>query len=247
MSNVIPFNFRSQSVRVIEINAEPWFIAKDVAKTLGYSNTNKAILDHCKSAVSGGVTIRDPMGRAQKPTIIPERDVYRLIMRSRLPTAQEFEEWVVGEVLPSIRKTGSYNANVFDPSKISKLDALKMAVESEEENQRLKLRVAEMQPEVEAFERISKADGSLCVTDAAKSLQMRPKDLFAWLNAHDWIYKRPGCSHWCGKSNKLKQGCLEHKTTTVTRTDGSEKTVEQVRITPKGLTKLAKLLNQEAA
>jgi len=111
MSNIIPFNFENNSIRVIEINQEPWFVAKDVADLLGYSNSRKAIADHCKSAISGGVTIRDAIGRKQNATIIPERDVYRLIMRSKLPEAEKFEEWVVGEVIPSIRKNGSYSAS----------------------------------------------------------------------------------------------------------------------------------------
>ena len=95
-------------VRVVQGgDGEPWFVAKDVAKVLGYANTRKAIIDHCKGATDG-VTIRDSMGREQKPSIIPERDVYRLIIRSRLPEAERFEEWVVGEILPSIRKHGAY-------------------------------------------------------------------------------------------------------------------------------------------
>lgn len=85
-------------------------MAKDVTDILGYANGRKACADHCKAAVPDGVTIRDSMGRVQKSTGIPERDVYRLVMRSHLPAAEEFEEWVVGTVLPSIRKTGGYIA-----------------------------------------------------------------------------------------------------------------------------------------
>lgn len=114
-------------------------------------------------------------------------------------------------------------------------EALRYAAELAEENSTLK-------PKAEALDRISTSDGSLCITDAAKALQMRPKDLFQWLDAHDWIYRRAGCGHWIGHSEKLKQGCIEHKVTVVSRTDGSEKTTEQVRVTPKGLTKLSENL-----
>lgn len=99
-----------------------------------------------------------------------------------------------------------------------------------------------MQEDVEAFDRIAKADGSLCVTDAAKALQMRPKDLFGWLRENGWIYKRPGSGHDLGYQSKTASGLLEHKVTTVLRADGSEKVTEQVRVTPKGLAKLAKLI-----
>ncbi|WP_418024973.1 phage antirepressor KilAC domain-containing protein (plasmid) [Paracoccus sp. TD-10] len=99
-----------------------------------------------------------------------------------------------------------------------------------------------MQEDVEALDRIAKADGSLCITDAAKALQMRPKDLFGWLRENGWIYKRPGAAHDLGYQSKTASGLLEHKVTTVLRADGSEKVTEQVRVTPRGLEKLAKLV-----
>ena len=99
-----------------------------------------------------------------------------------------------------------------------------------------------MKDDVQALERISKADGSLCITDAAKSLQMRPADLFSWLRQNCWVYKRTGNAHYLGYQAKVISGLLEHKVTTITRPDGSEKITEQVRITPKGLKLLAKLI-----
>jgi prophage antirepressor-like protein len=107
---IIPFDFKENRVRVAIHNGEPLFMAEDVTDILGYANGRKACADHCKAAVPDGVTIRDAMGRVQKSTGIPERDVYRLVMRSHLPAAEEFEEWVVGTVLSSIRKNGGYTA-----------------------------------------------------------------------------------------------------------------------------------------
>lgn len=106
-----------------------------------------------------------------------------------------------------------------------------------EEQQR---QIAGMQDDVAELARIAKADGSLCITDAAKTLQSRPKDLFSFLREHRWIYDRPGSS-FIAYQTKLASGLLEHKTTTVHRSDGSEKVTTQVRITPKGLTHLAKV------
>ncbi|AYF00466.1 phage antirepressor protein [Paracoccus yeei] len=99
-----------------------------------------------------------------------------------------------------------------------------------------------MSEDVAAHERLTKADGSLNVTEAAKNLGIRPKDLFDWLSHNGWIYKRPGSSSWLGYQPKCNQGLMEHKSTTITRADGSEKITEQVRITPKGLSVLAKLI-----
>jgi prophage antirepressor-like protein len=111
-----PFSFHGLLVRVIDDGTgEPWFIAKDVAEALGYANTSKAINAHCK-AVS---TCHTEMGgQVRAVQIIPERDLYRLVMKSKLPAAEQFEEWVVGQVLPSIRKTGQYSAPAPNNSKI---------------------------------------------------------------------------------------------------------------------------------
>lgn len=106
----------------------------------------------------------------------------------------------------------------------------------------LEKQVDELRPSQEALQRISEADGSLCVTDSAKALQMRPKDLFSWLRQNGWIYRRPGTSYDLGYQSKVTSGLLEHKVTTVLRPDGTEKVTEQVRVTPKGLTKLASLI-----
>lgn len=93
------------AVRVVEQNGEPWFVASDVAKALGYEKPNNAINDHCKKVSKFSY----PESRQLQPyNIIPESDVYRLVMRSNLPDAERFQDWVVEEVLPSIRKHGAY-------------------------------------------------------------------------------------------------------------------------------------------
>lgn len=104
----------------------------------------------------------------------------------------------------------------------------------------LESELEETKPKAQALDRLATvSDGSLCITDAAKQLQMRPKDLFAYLSNHQWIYRRTGCANWIAYQDKIQQGLLEHKTTEVTRSDGSTKISDQVRILPKGLTKLA--------
>jgi len=105
MTELQLFNFNGTPIRVVKKDDEVWFVGNDVAAALGYSLTAKAIRTHCK-----GVSEVDTptAGGIQSVKIIPERDVYRLIMRSKLPSAQQFEEWVVGEVLPTIRKHGAY-------------------------------------------------------------------------------------------------------------------------------------------
>ena len=133
------------------------------------------------------------------------------------------------------------------PIELSRMDILKIAMDAEQENLKLTAQVEDMKPVVVAFERIAKADGSMCLRDAAKNLQIKLKDFTSWLHANDWIYKNKNQKSWIGYSTKDKQGLLEHKVTTVGMKDGNEMNATQVRITAKGLAKLSGLLNDEEA
>ena len=95
------------NLRCIEIDGEPWFVGKDVATALGYSNTRKAVLVHV-DAEDKGVTKWDTPGGIQEMTIINESGLYSLILSSKLESAKRFKRWVTSEVLPALRKTGSY-------------------------------------------------------------------------------------------------------------------------------------------
>jgi prophage antirepressor-like protein len=108
MSSLIPFQFGTAPIRVVEIDGEPWFVGKDICEALGYTNPSKAMGDHCK-----GVTKRYPVataGGVQDVRVLNESNVLRLIVSSNLPAAEKFEAWVFEEVLPSIRRNGSYSA-----------------------------------------------------------------------------------------------------------------------------------------
>ncbi len=107
MADLAIFSFHEKQVRTVLIDNVPYFVGNDVATLLGYKVPNNAITKHCKGATLFRGVI-DSMGRPQDSLVIPERDVYRLIMKSKLPEAEKFEEWVVSEVIPSIRKDGEY-------------------------------------------------------------------------------------------------------------------------------------------
>lgn len=104
---------------------------------------------------------------------------------------------------------------------------------------KLQAEKAELEPKAQALDRIAHADGSTCITNAAKDLQVRSKVLFGYLSQNKWIYRRQGGTCWVAYQDKLQQGLLEHKVTIVTRGDGTEKVTEQVLITPKGLARLS--------
>ncbi|MDT0739767.1 BRO family protein [Staphylococcus chromogenes] len=119
-------NSRFGNLEVLTIDGKQWFPATQVAETLGYSNPHKAIRDHVKEK---GVTIRSVLsnGGTQNKKFIDEGNLYRLISRSKLPQAEQFEEWVFDDVLPTLRKTGTYQV----PN--NPMDALKLMFEATEQ------------------------------------------------------------------------------------------------------------------
>lgn len=238
------FAFEGAPVRVVDIDGDVWFAAKDVAERLGYANAADAVSKHCR-----GVAKRYPLstaGGVQEIRVLAEADVLRLIVGSKLPAAQRFERWVFEEVLPAVRKTGGYLVARPDETQeelvLRAMGVLKATVD----RQRAELEAA--MPKALALDRIAQAQGSLNITDAAKALQMPPKQLFEWLQKHEWIYRRDGRhGRWIGYQKRVTSGDLEHKVSVLPQDEGPDRITEQVRITPQGLTKLAKLIQRAAA
>lgn len=142
-------------------------------------------------------------------------------------------------------RTGRLSVPVAKPA-LTTIEILQLAMESEQErlrleaaNHELALQMEAAKPKVEALDLIATADGSLNLTEAAKALQQQPRKFNQYLSSLRWIYRRAGGKRWLGYQDKVQQGLLEHKVETITLADGSERLCEQVRITPKGLTKLA--------
>jgi len=107
--------------------------------------------------------------------------------------------------------------------------------------------VKEQAPKVAALDRIATADGSMCITAAAKHLQVRPKDLFSWLSENKWIYRRQGNKSYLAYQTRIQQGVMEHKVTTQVLGDGIERVYSQARITPKGIARLSEAFGAQAA
>lgn len=103
------------NVRTRIINDESWFVGKDVCNALGFAN-HKDALSRLDSDERDGVGITDPMGRSQEVTVINESGLYHLIFQSRKPEARAFRKWVTNDVLPSIRRTGSYSSTGIRPA-----------------------------------------------------------------------------------------------------------------------------------
>lgn len=109
------------NVRTLTIDGEPWFVGKDIAECLGYSRSTKAVSDHVDEEDIDGIPIQDSIGRMQNTPIINESGVYALILSSKLESAKKFKRWVTSEVLPSLRKTGTYTVVAAQPNATSSI------------------------------------------------------------------------------------------------------------------------------
>lgn len=150
-------------VRTIEVDGKPYFAASDVAIALGYSNPRDAISRHCKGVVKHDTPTNSGY---QVINYIPEGDLYRLIVSSKLPSAEKFERWVFDEVIPSIRKTGGYNL----PQTYA--EALRALADKAEEAEKLAIENKELQPKAEFFDAVTDSRDAIPVGDVAKVLDM---------------------------------------------------------------------------
>lgn len=141
------------SIRILDRKDKPWFVASDVAKALGYVKISNAVSTHCKNALKQGVCSASGNRRT---SIIPESDVYRLVMRSKLPTAEQFQDWVVEEVLPQIRKTGSYQSAPALPK--SYAEALRELADKTEQAEEQAKQLEEAKPKVDFYDTVTESD-----------------------------------------------------------------------------------------
>lgn len=235
MSALVPFTFEGADVRVFDRGGEPWFVAKDVAIVLGYANPQDAVRRHCKAARQvGGAGFAHPLNLDPQTTIIPERDVYRLIMRSNLPSAERFEEWIVGEVLPSIRRTGGYLVEVPSPTALGLPDftdpvASARAWADEREGRQIAVAALEAaKPKLDAYDHFlgSRSEG-MNLQRAMKAISVGPNRGIAALRADGVLFGTPATPKQCF----CERGYFEVKP--IEGTDG--KVRPQTLVTPKGL------------
>ena len=175
------FNFETQEVRTVIENNEPWFVGKDVAEILGYKRTADAIRQHVDKEDKGVGEIQTP-GGIQNMTIVNESGLYALIFGSKLPKAKDFKRWVTSEVLPSIRKHGTYmTAETIEKALTDPDTIIQLATTlKEEREQRLiaEQRVNELQPKASYYDLILQNKSLLSVTQIAKDYGKSAR----WLN-----------------------------------------------------------------
>lgn len=181
------------NVRTIEINGEPWFVGKDVAESLGYTNPTKAMQDHIdKEDLTFNETLK--LSRQTGAWLINESGVYALIFGSKLPNAKKFKHWVTSEILPTIRKTGSYSITQSKPDSYmieNPADRARRWAEEYEEKLALECKIAEQQPKVEYHDAVLNKSGLMTTTAIAKDLGFKSaKQLNDLLKRDRIIYKK---------------------------------------------------------
>ncbi len=225
-------------IRTVTINNEVWFVGKDIAEALGYSNSRKALTDHVDDEdKNDGVTIRDAIGREQTPTVISESGMYSLVLSSKLPTAKKFKRWVTSEVLPSIRKNGGYIAGQEEMSD-DELMAKALMVAQNKIAERDK-QIERMKPKEIFADAVSASHTSILVGDMAKLLKQNGVDigqkrLFEWLREKGYLIKRKG-SDWNMPTQKsMDMGLFYIKESTINNPDGSVRINRTTKVTGKG-------------
>ena len=178
MSDIIqPFDFHGHGVRVITAeDGEPRWVAADVAGVLGYSAT--AAMTRSLDDDEKGVQILHTPGGDQEMTVVTESGLYAAIIKSRVPAAAEFRRWVTREVLPSIRKTGSYGAPVVDAASLSRMEILQIAVNAESERLALEQKYRVLEPKADAYDTFLDATGKYSIGAVAKMLGTGQNKLF---------------------------------------------------------------------
>lgn len=235
------------SVRSTMINEEPFFVGKDVAEILGYTNASKALADH--------VDEEDKLNNNSLPSLgqrggwlINESGLYSLILSSKLPTAKRFKKWVTSEVLPAIRKTGGYQAPAPQGKELLALAVLEAQKTIEAQNQAIE----RMKPKEIFADAVKASDSSILIGDLAKLLRQNGVDtgqkrLFEQLRNEGYLMKT-GSSRNMPKQRYVADGLFQIKETVISNPDGSVRMTKTTKVTGKGQQYfLNKYLKKEAA
>lgn len=201
-------------VRTVTINGDPWFVGKDVAAALGFTNPRDAISTHVFDEDKGVESI-DTLGGKQKMTVINESGLYALVFGSRLKSAQRFKHWVTSEVLPAIRRTGGYQMQAPQGKELLALAVLEAQKTIEAQN----AEIERMRPKEIFADAVKASTGSILIGDLAKLLRQNGVDigakrLFEYLRNHGYLIKRKG-SDWNMPTQKsMNMGLFEIKEST---------------------------------
>lgn len=229
-------------IRTIEKDGEPWFVGKDVAEVLGYSNTADAVQKHVDDddKLTSQIAIA---GQNRNIIIINESGLYSLVLSSKLPGAKQFKRWITSEVIPSIRKHGGY----LTPDKLEEVllkpDTLIQLAQNlkaeQEKRMALEVKMEEQKPKVLFAESVEAAKTSILIGELAKLLKQNginigQNRLFEWLRNNGYLIKRQGSDYNMPTQRAMEMGLFEIKETTITHSDGHIHVSKTPKVTGKG-------------
>ncbi|PTK76141.1 phage antirepressor [Staphylococcus haemolyticus] len=243
MNELQTFNFEELPVRTLTVDEEPYFVGKDVADILGYSNSRKALLDHVDEEdklTSRIVTA----GQNRNQTIINESGLYSLIFSSKLESAKRFKRWVTSEVLPSIRKHGIYATDNVIENTLNNPDyiinILTEYKKEREHNLLLQQQVGELKPKADYYDQILKSKKLITVNAIAKDYGMSAQALNKILHDLKVQFKQSG--QWLLYAKYHDKGYTSSEPHKYTKKDGTEDFKLHTKWTQKGRIFLYNLL-----
>lgn len=240
--SLIPFEFKGASVRVHTDNeGNPWWVAKDVCDVLGFVNSSQTLTR--LESDEKGVISNETLGGMQDMTTINESGLYTLILGSRKPEARQFKKWITAEVIPEIRKTGSYGI-----ATLSKTDLALMVIESEKEKEQLKLsneaqsqEIKLLVPKADVYDQFIDSKDAINLSTFAKTMGLKPNKTIDKLRTMGILFKREKKG-----SNLATQVYIDRGYFITREKVQGDKIFITTLVTPKGQEWLAKkLLNTE--
>ena len=247
MKGLQTFNFEDLPVRTLTVDEEPYFIGKDVAEVLGYSNTRDALNKHVdeddkKILTSRNTTLENLPNRGL--TAVNESGLYSLIFSSKLESAKRFKRWVTSEVLPAIRKHGIYATDSVIEQTIQNPDYIITVLteykKGKEQNLLLQQEIGELKPKADYVDEILKSTGTLATTQIAADYGISAQKLNKLL--HEARLQRKVNKQWVLYSEHMGKSYTESDTIPIVRSDGREDTVLQTRWTQKGRLKIHEIM-----
>lgn len=229
-------------VRTVEIDGAPWFVGKDVAMILGYSNPNEALQDHVDAEDKLNSKTLLSLGQ-RGGWLINESGLYSLVLGSKLPGAKQFKRWITSEVIPSIRKHGAYmTPDTLDRMIASPEFGIRLLSELKEEREKrvaLEGKVEQDKPKVLFADAVSTANTSILVGELAKLLRQNGVDmgqnrLFQWLRDNGYLIKRQGSDFNMPTQRSMEAGWFEIKETAISHSNGNVSVSKTTKVTGKG-------------
>lgn len=224
------------TIRTIEENGKILFCGSDVAKSLGYSEPHKAIARHTKGGMKHAIPTK---GGIQQMIFIPEGDIYRLVVKSQLPLAEEFESWIFDEILPSVRRHGMYAKDELLDNPDLMIQILNQLKEERQQKNQLQKKIEIDRPKVLFSEAVNASHSSILVGDLAKILKQNGVDtganrFFQWLRDNGFLIKRKGADYNMPTQYSMELSLFEVKETTITHSDGHISVSKTPKVTGKG-------------